>query len=1170
MPSNSYVQTSFLGGVWSGFAQGRRDDPRYPTALARFHNAVVGEEGSWIKRSGFLWRAPTRRGEPAVLRAWRFSQIAAYLGEFSDRRLRFWSDGVLITDSLAVVEDISADDPAELTVTQVPSTWLTGDDVFLEFNDIDSLIYAPVLANRHFTVVIVDETTVTLKDALTGAGIDGSTFTGSFNGATLRRVLTLRAPYAEDELDAIRKVQLAELNVDRGLPESKVLFLHGSHQPQYLSSLDSFTIGLRDVVFDDGPYMDPPSDIVSLDPSAIDGLIQLTLSAGAADWEVGTTYDKGDLVHTVASGVQHFYWVSLHGGNVGNSPGGIGGGIPLTADWALLPVNWRADVTYALGEATLDRDEFTNTTRVFFSQTFSNLGNRPTESPDDWSETPPTWESGVTYTGAPTWVLFEGSIWVGKLAGGGGGPPFPEPPDSGAWVDGLTPLAVFQLFPNINDGRGFLTTDVGRCIRLQAGPQPWDVATSYSGGDEVSFIGNSYVALGNNTGVQPDRDPATWELQPVGPTWTWGRIAYSNQVVSEDIDTWVGGSDYDIGEIVAWGNGVDLGEAPTNAYVTLIDNNPNTPPQDPTVVYAGGWLRVGEFVDYDTVPQIVATPWLSDEYYGMGAFVYIDGDVTLYAAVVDGASGSPDASSDWVEVLAVEATTIGSPGSIYVLIEGDPLPSTDLIWNWRLGLYSDTTGWPTCGAFHEGRLCLAGPQKNRVDLSMSNQPFVFSPTAPDGTVSDGNAFDQVFNFHDQNDIFWLSSETVGLLCGTLAGEILVSASQLDDPLTPFSKQSRLKTDYGCANTEPEHTPSASVIVHARQRKLLEYMDQGSGKWEAVNLNQMSKAVTVGGAEEIAYQQERLPVVWGRTGEDAVFGVAYKRDKQQEYAAAQTHEHGAEHTFTSIAVQVDETGTSENLWAITFDGTYYNVEFMYDTFEEDASLNDAMFVDMGVRPVGAKWINTPAPNGSIVFYGLWPHVTAGEALAVAAPFDLGDFTVSATGTVTVPFTATFTPETLIPLITVATNTTSGPGAAIEIDFTGAPFEDDLPPLDEGEHYEIMAAVGYPYDSEGQMLPPLEGGANGPSFAKTRRNARAGIHLWRTHEVRWGTDFDDLKPLSLREKNERTAIGISDLKTGIIRDTVQAEYSLTEQLAWRCTRPMPAVVLAIGGFSDLVDV
>jgi hypothetical protein len=77
----------------------------------------------------------------------------------------------------------------------------------------------------------------------------------------------------------------------------------------------------------------------------------------------------------------------------------------------------------------------------------------------------------------------------------------------------------------------------------------------------------------------------------------------------------------------------------------------------------------------------------------------------------------------WLRITAWTSTTV-----VTATIFGDsPLHGTATT-QWQLGLFSDTTGWPASGSYHEGRLWVAGRAKaftNRVDGSYSNDPFNF-------------------------------------------------------------------------------------------------------------------------------------------------------------------------------------------------------------------------------------------------------------------------------------------------------------------------------------------------------------------------------------------------------------------------------------------------------------
>src|SRR3981189_3300520 len=90
MPHSSFVQSSFLGGEWSQFAQGRLELPSYRTAMNVCRNAHPIEEGAWIRRSGTRYAAETYQGKPGRVIEFDFEKSAPYILEFTDSVLRMF------------------------------------------------------------------------------------------------------------------------------------------------------------------------------------------------------------------------------------------------------------------------------------------------------------------------------------------------------------------------------------------------------------------------------------------------------------------------------------------------------------------------------------------------------------------------------------------------------------------------------------------------------------------------------------------------------------------------------------------------------------------------------------------------------------------------------------------------------------------------------------------------------------------------------------------------------------------------------------------------------------------------------------------------------------------------------------------------------------------------
>ena len=214
--------------------------------------------------------------------------------------------------------------------------------------------------------------------------------------------------------------------------------------------------------------------------------------------------------------------------------------------------------------------------------------------------------------------------------------------------------------------------------------------------------------------------------------------------------------------------------------------------------------------------------------------------------------------------------TVTSKFSVTMNIQGLPLFYSIPVRTWRLGVYSDTTGYPSCGVYYEGRFWFGGAVPNRFDTSqtggVNKDGSVFmSPTAIDGTVGDANAISYTLLSDQACDISWFAPDHNGLMCGTLGGEWLLAASNQSDPITPTSIQAKRVTKYGCANIEPRRTGLALIFVQKFGRKIMEFLaDVFTGRYIAPHLSETAKHLTAPGIEEIHYQEELAPILWART------------------------------------------------------------------------------------------------------------------------------------------------------------------------------------------------------------------------------------------------------------------------------------------------------------------
>jgi hypothetical protein len=639
--------------------------------------------------------------------------------------------------------------------------------------------------------------------------------------------------------------------------------------------------------------------------------------------------------------------------------------------------------------------------------------------------------------------------------------PYYDPPNPDTNTTTLDPSGVSgsvtlvaSATTNINDGQGFLATDVGRLVRLLWEPPLWSAASSYAVGDLVKYRDQYFVNIvaTGASAIPPPDAIASWTFATDAVVWTWGTI-----------------------------------------------------------------------------------------------------------------------------------TARASTTSVTYLIQGDPLPDATPRLVWRMGLFSDTTGWPKFGGFHDGRLWVGGSAVvNRVDGSVANSlrgPFDFQPTLPDGTVADDNAIAATANSEDRNIATWLITDDDGIFVGTKGGEWRGKASANNDPISPSNFDFRRVSKYKCFNAEPAKAPSMTILIQLTQRKIMEWGYYSQEGYRASHLSVTGRHLTASGMAEVTYQADPVPMVWCRREDGTIIGSAYKRDPEAGYHAAWwkaglawTTGDALERTCVSISEGVSLGGLSEALWLVSKgpDAHYaidlHMVEILTPVFEDDQEDWAVWFVDSGNFPqAGTFTYADPALQaGTVSFFGMW-NIRGQTVSIMLNGIDLGDFLVTANGEITIDLATVpvgITPNYLIGL--------SDPVAYGDFGVSLG----DVSVLDTAVPYYVIPAVfGLTYESRGQLLRPDFGNdigaANGPAFSKIRRIHKYSAHVSRTKGMYFGIDFGaSMRPAPMRKKNG-AALAFDELFSGVVRGKMDAAYDTDGMIAWKINRPYACVITAIGGFGAAQD-
>jgi hypothetical protein len=452
---------------------------------------------------------------------------------------------------------------------------------------------------------------------------------------------------------------------------------------------------------------------------------------------------------------------------------------------------------------------------------------------------------------------------------------------------------------------------------------------------------------------------------------------------------------------------------------------------------------------------------------------------------------------------------------------------------WRLGLYSDTTGYPACTTFYGDRLYRGGVPEipERLDGSRVGDYDNMAPSSSlDGTVTDSHAVSFRLNSDDVQTIRWMKGTSNGVAVGTFEGEWLVSPSTLKEALTPTNVHAEQSSDWGSADTQPVKCGSSLLYIEkgstrVREMNYLYYENTlqstdstvlaehiTKGKYDPADPDAGESTVASSGLVELAYQKKKIPVIWAPRRDGILVSCVFsKEDKvvgweRHEIGGYSNSGHTVHALVESCCVIPSSDGHYDELWCVV--QRYINgrsvrtVEFMTDIWEQGNDPVDQFFFDCGLTYDGAA---------ASTITGLY-HL-AGETVQVLADGAVHpDCVVSATGTITL------------------------------------------------DRASSVVHVGYAYNSDGQTLRSDAGSATGTAQGKVQRTNRVVFRLYDSGGMSVGPSFDRLSRLTFRTGADPTNEAVP-LFTGD-KDVPWPENYTTENLiCWRFNKGLSGTVVAI---------
>lgn len=395
----------------------------------------------------------------------------------------------------------------------------------------------------------------------------------------------------------------------------------------------------------------------------------------------------------------------------------------------------------------------------------------------------------------------------------------------------------------------------------------------------------------------------------------------------------------------------------------------------------------------------------------------------------------------WYTIAAVNSTT-----SIDARSEADALPDTRATREWRLGMWSDTTGWPTCATFFSDRMWVGG-SKDAHDKVAYTRPggysgefLNFSPTNPDATVTEDCGGVVTCNSKKAGVIRWIDSDERGLMVGTMNGEWTIRPADQTRALSATNIEARNPTARGSADIEPVRVDAQVLFVPRARRSLREMsFSAADDGYKVPSMSLYSSHFGRRSFGRLASTPEPHGLIWNNRIDGVLLGFTYNKEE----GALGWHEHhigGTDAIVEDIAELTAADGTTDTLWlevARTIGGqTRRHIEVMMPFWQEGFTHKDhAFFADCGLVYEGGL---------TDVVYGLW-HLE-GETVCVVAD------------------------GAALPLQTVDSG-------QIELPFKAS-----------------RIVVGLPYVSEGETLRPNAGASDGTAQGKTKRTHSIVFRLW----------------------------------------------------------------------------
>ena len=399
-------------------------------------------------------------------------------------------------------------------------------------------------------------------------------------------------------------------------------------------------------------------------------------------------------------------------------------------------------------------------------------------------------------------------------------------------------------------------------------------------------------------------------------------------------------------------------------------------------------------------------------------------------------------------------TSRSSSTVVVATLLGEPFPDLVVTDKWRLGAWSDTTGYANTAVFFQDRLWFGGSTSfpDFFAFSMTGNYENMAPTSEDGVVLETHGFAGRLNARRLSRVKWMAGGKDGLLMGTGSQEYLIKAggtTASGKTITPANVTADPASSRGSSDMAPVQIDLQVLYGQRGGRTLREFSyNYESDGYKSPSMSTLASHLGINSFVQQAYASEPFSIDWIRRGDGSIVGLTYYRD--ENVVGWHTHDFGGE--VESIAVMPASSQLHDVLWMIvkrTIDGnTRRYIEKLTRFWDFDLTIANAHYVDCGLRYIGS-------PVNEI--YGL-QHLEGKDVYGLADGLPFGPIVVT--------------------------------DGMIALDF---------------EASNIVVGLGY--DSEGETSRLENGAQDGTAQGKVKRQHGISLNVWQSYGGEIGTWNED---------------------------------------------------------------